>query len=177
MASVLSIGMLLTNAGPAINVHASNQQKEERIAETVSLNVVEGDVQRLIEGKISFQTDTSQEERNNGRTSKLLPLKYSSKDLGYMPPIRDQEHWGTCWAQATTASMEISMIKQGLKGHQDVDLSEAHLIYYCYRPTVDSLEGMKGDYNNTATTSMYDTFMVWRKSGRFFKSSHGRNGT
>lgn len=58
------------------------------------------------------------------------PTSYSSKDKGYITSIKDQKN-DTCWAFATIAAMEASLVKNN-KVANTVDLSEAQLVYFTY---------------------------------------------
>ena len=69
-----------------------------------------------------------------------LPTKYDSRQqtnsstgLSYIPPVRDQYPFGTCWAFSTLAMFEASLRVKGLvKNETESDLSEAALSYYTY---------------------------------------------
>lgn len=74
-------------------------------------------------------------------TAAALPSSYSSRDLGYTPAVRNQGNLGNCWAHASTAAVEISMVKNNVIAREDVDLSEEHLIYYICRPVRDPFGG------------------------------------
>ena len=127
LAALLCMGMLLTDTA------FINGRAEEKIM-TVSEGVDnEGEDNEGEETQLHL---TSMPEPTI-QTQDFLPASYTSREL--MPPIRNQGSWGTCWAQATTALIEISLIKQGLVDKNSIDLSEAHLIYYVYRPVVDPL--------------------------------------
>ena len=78
-------------------------------------------------------------------TNTAIPSKYSSVDAGYITEIKDQNPYGTCWAFATIASSEASLIREGLLSKDTADLSEYHLAYFTFHPTGDPLGGTKGD--------------------------------
>jgi len=86
-----------------------------------------------------------------------LPSTYSSRAEGYTPPVRMQQS-GDCWAHATTALLEISMIKQGLAPADSIDLSESYLIHCVKRPVEDPLGGTEGDYKIISDMTMRDAF-------------------
>lgn len=61
-----------------------------------------------------------------------LPVSYDSRNVNgvsYIPAIRDQGDYGSCWAFSSLASAEAALIKKKLR-NTSVDLSEAHLVYY-----------------------------------------------
>ena len=100
---------------------------------------------------MSSETDTSQQTAE-------LPREYSSVEQGYTPAIRDQGSLGNCWAQAATALVEISMIKNNVTAAEKVNLSESHLIYYIYRPVADPLGGTTEDYTGPLSDTVYSMF-------------------
>lgn len=67
-----------------------------------------------------------------------LPATFDLRALGYVPPIRDQGTWGTCWAFSILGASEISILFEmgltveefeQLMGHS-MDLSEKHLSWF-----------------------------------------------
>ena len=73
-----------------------------------------------------------------------LPAKYDSRDRGYVSEVRDQSPFGTCWAFATIAAMESSLLAKGQVSLSD--LSERHLAYFTYHSQPDALGNTTGDY-------------------------------
>ncbi len=76
----------------------------------------------------------------------VLPEQYDSRDYGYMTSVKNQNPYGSCWTYATIASMESSLIMQGLVEPDDIDLSEWHLAYFATHTGADELGNTKGDY-------------------------------
>ncbi|WP_022780104.1 lectin like domain-containing protein [Butyrivibrio sp. AE3009] len=66
---------------------------------------------------------------------------YVNKNL---PPLRNQNPYGTCWAFAMNALTEINLRQNGIMSNPD--LSELHLAYFTNNSVVDPLGGTKGDY-------------------------------
>ncbi len=79
-----------------------------------------------------------------------------------LPAVRDQETYGTCWAQSALACVEINLIKNG-QADNTIDLSEFQTAYYTrYTKTdeewADPLGGMLGDgywYDNYSATGNF----------------------
>lgn len=59
-----------------------------------------------------------------------LPVSYDMRQHNRLPPPRNQDHWGTCWAHAAIGSMESAWLTQ--YPSDDVNLSEMHLAYFVY---------------------------------------------
>lgn len=57
-----------------------------------------------------------------------LPVKYDSRDYGCITSKKNQ-YGATCWAFASIAAAESSLIRTGL-ADSSIDLSEFHLAYY-----------------------------------------------
>lgn len=84
--------------------------------------------------------------------SEELPQRYPDVSINEIanyeefPKIRNQSPYGTCWAFAGLAALEINMIKNGYATRNDgLDFSVLHLAYYTYNSVMDPLEGFKGD--------------------------------
>lgn len=57
------------------------------------------------------------------RNGIALPVSYSSADLGYVTPVKDQGNLNTCWVFGAMSGLETYLLKNGLG---DFDLSEEH---------------------------------------------------
>ncbi|MCR5669996.1 MAG: Ig-like domain-containing protein [Butyrivibrio sp.] len=66
----------------------------------------------------------------------------------YLPLLRDQNPYPTCWAFATTALADIYLCKENHT--TDVDLSELHLAYFTYNSVEDPLGGTNGDVGSNS---------------------------
>ncbi|MBO4902398.1 MAG: InlB B-repeat-containing protein [Lachnospiraceae bacterium] len=80
-----------------------------------------------------------------------LPASYTT-DTAYLPNLRDQNPYGSCWAHSAMATAEISMLKQGLV--TSADYSELHLAYFSYNTPADPTGRMAGDDNQ----GIYDEY-------------------
>lgn len=74
----------------------------------------------------------------------VLPAKYSLVDDGKITKVKNQHQSGMCWAYATTAAAESSLIVSGYED-SSVDLSEAHVCYAMYPFIEDRPEGSPED--------------------------------
>ncbi len=96
-----------------------------------------------------------------------LSSAYDSRDKGWVTPVKNQNPWGMCWAFASTACAETSLISKGLADASSIDLSELHLGYFCYHPQPDPLGNTAKDtvllnsgssYMNLGGTTMRSVF-------------------
>ena len=72
--------------------------------------------------------------------TEALPAKYITAEL---PNLRNQ-FYSTCWAHASLALAEISLMKKGVS---ESDLSELHTVWFSYHSVTDPLGGTEGDSN------------------------------
>ncbi len=72
---------------------------------------------------------------NADKINAVLPLKYDARNEGIITPSKSQGNTGCCWAFAAVSAAETSMIKNNYVG-KDVDLSEAHLVWFGLRTVV-----------------------------------------
>lgn len=61
-----------------------------------------------------------------------LPQTYSLLEEGRITEAKNQHYTGACWAYAIISTIESNIITKGLASYEEMDLSEAHLIYYTY---------------------------------------------
>lgn len=68
----------------------------------------------------------------------VMPDSYDLRERGFVPPVRSQGNWGTCWGFACTSAAEISALSEmGLTAEDyektagmPMDLSEKHLAWF-----------------------------------------------
>lgn len=98
-----------------------------------------------------------QAQESEASTEVELPAKYDSRDYGCITSGKSQ-YGGTCWAFASTAAAESSLIRTGL-ADSSIDLSEFHLAYYAYHDFHDPLgvadRSPAGSMSDIPTTMMY----------------------
>ena len=83
-----------------------------------------------------------------------LPSSYDLRTLNLTPEIMNQGIYEICWAYASIASLESSMIMQDPEKYSGIGLSPYHLAYFTYNRNDISdpdspfpgLEGIAGDY-------------------------------
>jgi len=90
---------------------------------------------------------TTQDDLPEAFCSENVPNRNVAKQT-----VKDQNPFGTCWAHATMASFEDSLISQGLKKRNgetftrnNTDFSERHLAYFRYHQSIDPLNLTIGD--------------------------------
>ena len=58
-----------------------------------------------------------------------IPKRWDSREKDWVTPVKNQNPFGTCWAFTFCSVAESSLIAQGYET-DNVDLSEAHLVYF-----------------------------------------------
>ena len=81
---------------------------------------------------------------SNNRGDSSIPSSYDLRNDITLPPVRNQNPYGACWAHATIAALEIAMIKNGM-ADETVDLSELQLVNSSYTASRDPLGNLDGD--------------------------------
>ncbi len=99
---------------------------------------------------LTVQSASSLKETQTVSSNFPYPYYEGEKIIDYFtgkyPVNRNQNPYGSCWAHSAMALTEFYMINHGLtdKG-VDIDLSELHTVYYCYRQGTPSIAGDSGD--------------------------------
>ncbi len=79
-------------------------------------------------------------------SEETLPAAYGSVNATYLPAVRNQNPYGTCWAMSVVAAEEISAILQEkavARGADAINLSELQLAYFAWNHGLDHM-GMDG---------------------------------
>lgn len=83
---------------------------------------------------------------DSGKNRGAVPALKASLESYYVTPnlpvVRNQNPYGSCWAHASTALAELSVMRHEGKV---LDLSELHLCYFAYDSATDPLGGTTGD--------------------------------
>ena len=70
-------------------------------------------------------------------------------DRRYVPPVRQQNPFGTCWGFSATAASEISILGSILDYDPDawktIDLSEKQMVYFSHVPLRDEGNPQNGE--------------------------------
>lgn len=77
------------------------------------------------------------------RTESSFPSKYSLADENRITEMASQEATAMCWAYTIMNVAESNLLTQGVAQQEDLNLSEAHLVYYTYsrQEEVQAAEG------------------------------------
>jgi len=91
-----------------------------------------------------------------------LPASYSSTgalngiytfevEKDYLPAVRDQNPYGSCWAHSAMCIAETSYVMESGVAPESLDYNEYHHVWYAYHEAKDELGLLGGDrnYNNT----------------------------
>lgn len=76
---------------------------------------------------------------------------YDPREAGKVTPVRSQAS-NTCWAFSSLAAGEQSLVYKGLADPGQLDLSEAHLLYFFYHSVTDPLGNTAGDGNSNISS-------------------------
>ncbi|WP_026508317.1 lectin like domain-containing protein [Butyrivibrio sp. MC2013] len=157
-----------TNTGRADTFSVSNNSIESSTTDDTVDNAVtvvnpSEDIVFPVTGYIEDPSDIEVQSVSDGAAKDLfsvqsvyLPSKYITPNL---PPLRDQNPYGTCWAFATTGLAESNLRLTGVIN--DPDLSELHLSYFVYNQVTDPLGGTTGDSSTTPQPLNIGGNVIW----------------
>ncbi len=90
-------------------------------------------------------------------------------DRCYVPPVRQQSPFGTCWGFSATASSEISILGSILDYDPDawktIDLSEKQMVYFTHVPLADE---NSPQYGESLVTERKDAKSIFGTGGQTF---------
>ena len=90
-------------------------------------------------------------QKRGTKAATSIPAKFDPRTLenSYLPPVRDQNPTGTCWAHTTLSLIEINLRKKAREGlitiPDGIDLSESHLVYFTGTELTDTHNVYYGD--------------------------------
>lgn len=91
----------------------------------------------------------------DGKNTVSYEERYDSREKGILTPVKAQKSWNTCWAFSALGLMESSLIGQGLRTQEEIDLSEWHLAYVVGHTGYDALGNAAGDTITVSPESQY----------------------
>jgi len=152
---------LFTVTGSVAFAEESNGADQETVQNLVPAYISEVNVEFL--KQIFEETDTSGSETEKTKIipeepldttiyPKIYPERFSLTDVdgkNYVSPVKFQTPWGTCWAFATIAAAETSIMYESGKyttaeNPNPVDLSERQAAWFAYVPVPEDHENNQG---------------------------------
>lgn len=94
------------------------------------------------QGEEEYQVKSIEESYSAYSVRNSLPSNYESP---YVTSVKNQNPYGSCWAFATMAASEASLVTSGIYDKNEIDLSEWHLAYFMVHPVTDPLGETAGD--------------------------------
>ena len=148
LAALLLTAVLVLSLFPTTSF-AANGIKKEKLTQDNSLGYIHTEIPG---GHYLTDAYLRGEAAETNATRTALPSKYDSRDYGYIPAVRNQNPYGTCWAHGAIAAIEAYMIKHGVineatgqPADTSINLSEYHLAWFNYTNAYDKLGMLTGD--------------------------------
>ena len=101
-----------------------------------------------------------------------LPVSYDIRENSWLPDVRNQNPFGSCWIHAGLASLESSYLSQNLGS--DIDLSEFHVAYFVYgdtRPGKSFILANDGEILSKGGNADMTTAFLSRLDGPIYESA------
>lgn len=144
---------------------------EEEIAEQKKISEEAMKDNRYIPLNIDKSLDQIYVDESSMLTKAVLPAYYDSRAHQVITSVKDQSPFGTCWAFSAIALMESHLLSQ--QHSADIDLSEAHLVYFANNSAPEPLNNQYNDsmINNSANSywdyggnsyMSFSTLAAWR---------------
>ena len=92
-----------------------------------------------------------------------LPSEFKTETL---PPLRDQNPYGTCWAHSAIACAEISMLKKGYSAAAATNYSELALAYFAYYTPDDPLKNTGKNTSSLISLGADELEGILREQGK-----------
>ena len=177
--SLLLAAMLVLSLFSTVSFAAGNGRRERMIEKQNDHNYGYVPFEH-VGGRASTEAYLRGDAAETNATRDPLPSKYDSRDYGYLPPVRNQNPYGTCWTFAAMASVEAYMVKHGIvnaataqPANANINLSEYHLAWFNYTNAYDKLGMLTGDSSSAVGKSFLDiggngamaTFTLMRWAG------------
>ena len=112
------------------------------------------------------------ESSDDANAAAQLPDVYNNFEAGKLPPVRNQDPYGTCWAFATLTGMEADLIHDK-KASTNIDLSELHMAYFHTNRYKDPKNSRKDyAYPRKNDPDVYLNQGAWPINGAYLLSDH-----
>ncbi len=118
-------------------------------------------------------------------TSKKFPSRIDLREKGLVTSVKDQAPWGACWAFASNACAETSLVSEtGMK--DGLDLSEMQTSWFGYTPLptdksklsgTETSQGGEGCYPNSSTHRLNPGGTACQAASLFMMGASGGNET
>ena len=76
--------------------------------------------------------DGAKNERNRSKADNPPPSFWDSRSKNWLPPVRNQNPFGSCVAHAAIGAAESNAISQGFASANNIDLSEMFVAWFVY---------------------------------------------
>ena len=128
-AIALILFIITVIASIQLNVLAAVPKSPKLLTEEVRTNSAGAQTTVFVDNKgraVSIEQDASDDLTESDNA----PSEWDSRDKGWVTDVKNQRSYNACWAFSFCAAAESSIIAQGYGTKDDVDISEAHLIYF-----------------------------------------------